>query len=85
MIVLSANRIVVFGDEMYDAVVPDSAQAFDFQSAYDLSDATVRLFDISHGGFRLRSVRKLSYNEVHKLISSPCWSSKRFMTCFLSD
>ncbi|XP_038552835.1 deoxyribonuclease-1-like, partial [Micropterus salmoides] len=31
------DRIVVFGDHMYDAVVPNSAQPFNFQEAYGLS------------------------------------------------
>ncbi|XP_044040241.1 deoxyribonuclease-1-like isoform X2 [Siniperca chuatsi] len=36
------DRIVVYGDDMCDAVVPDSAQPFNFQAAYHLSDATTR-------------------------------------------
>uniref|UniRef100_UPI0037E76046 deoxyribonuclease-1-like n=1 Tax=Semicossyphus pulcher TaxID=241346 RepID=UPI0037E76046 len=36
------DRIVVFGDNMYHAVVPDSAKPFDFQRAYRLSDATTQ-------------------------------------------
>lgn len=37
------NRIVVYGDDMYDAVVKGSAQPFNFQRAYRLSDEQVRL------------------------------------------
>ncbi|XP_073323473.1 deoxyribonuclease-1-like [Pagrus major] len=32
------DRIVVYGEDMYDAVVPDSAQPFNFQREYSLSD-----------------------------------------------
>ncbi|XP_045884617.1 deoxyribonuclease-1-like [Micropterus dolomieu] len=39
------DRIVVFGDDMYKAVVPNSAKSFDFQNAYNLSDAKTQ--DIS--------------------------------------
>lgn len=39
----SANRIMVFGKQMANAVVPKSATAFNFQKAYRLSDAKVRL------------------------------------------
>ncbi|KAM9361365.1 deoxyribonuclease-1-like [Symphorus nematophorus] len=34
------DRIVVFGDEMYEAVVPNSAKPFDFQRAYRLTART---------------------------------------------
>ncbi|XP_054906142.1 deoxyribonuclease gamma-like [Poeciliopsis prolifica] len=34
----SYDRIVVYGDEMLQAVVPKSAKAFNFQKAYKLSD-----------------------------------------------
>ncbi|XP_067361522.1 deoxyribonuclease-1-like [Channa argus] len=33
------DRIVVYGDDMYEGVVDESAQAFNFQAAYKLSDA----------------------------------------------
>uniref|UniRef100_A0A8P4KTI2 Deoxyribonuclease n=1 Tax=Dicentrarchus labrax TaxID=13489 RepID=A0A8P4KTI2_DICLA len=36
------DRIVVFGDDMYDAVVPRSARAFNFQKEYRLSDAKTK-------------------------------------------
>ncbi|XP_051272292.1 deoxyribonuclease gamma-like [Dicentrarchus labrax] len=36
------DRIVVFGDDMYDAVVPRSARAFNFQRQYRLSDAKTK-------------------------------------------
>ncbi|XP_070758508.1 deoxyribonuclease-1-like [Enoplosus armatus] len=36
------DRIVVFGDAMYDAVVPKSARPFNFQRAYHLSDAATQ-------------------------------------------
>ncbi|GAA6230627.1 deoxyribonuclease-1-like isoform X1 [Lates japonicus] len=36
------DRIVVFGKRMYDAVVPHSAKAFNFQRAYRLSDQTTQ-------------------------------------------
>lgn len=42
--VFSANRIVVYGDEMYDAVVANSAKPFNFQKAYKLKKKMVRLF-----------------------------------------
>lgn len=42
--VFSANRIVVYGDEMYDAVVANSAKPFNFQKAYKLKKKLVRLF-----------------------------------------
>ncbi|XP_052446759.1 deoxyribonuclease gamma-like [Carassius gibelio] len=32
------DRIVVYGDDMYDAVVPNSAKSFNFQKAYKLTD-----------------------------------------------
>ncbi|XP_052446758.1 deoxyribonuclease gamma-like [Carassius gibelio] len=32
------DRIVVYGDDMYDAVVPNSAKPFNFQKAYKLTD-----------------------------------------------
>nr|XP_046241090.1 deoxyribonuclease-1-like isoform X2 [Scatophagus argus] len=36
------DRIVVYGQVMVDAVVPDSAQPFNFQRAYQLSDQTAQ-------------------------------------------
>lgn len=84
-IVFSANRIVVYGDEMYKAVVPGSAKAFNFQRAYRLSDDIVRHFDILHESVELRSVTKLEHSEVHRLISLPSFSSNRFITCFFPD
>ncbi|XP_045884625.1 deoxyribonuclease-1-like isoform X1 [Micropterus dolomieu] len=36
------DRIVVFGDHMYDAVVPYSAKPFNFKKAYRLSNASTQ-------------------------------------------
>ncbi|XP_067442368.1 deoxyribonuclease-1-like [Thunnus thynnus] len=36
------DRIVVTGDDLYEAIVPGSAQPFNFQKAYRLSTATTR-------------------------------------------
>lgn len=38
------NRIVVYGDEMNNAVDPDSATPFNFQTAHRLTNATVGYF-----------------------------------------
>lgn len=38
---MSASRIVVYGDDMLQAVVPNSAKPFNFQKKYRLSDEQV--------------------------------------------
>lgn len=43
----SVSRIVVYGDDMLQAVVPDSAKPFNFQKQYRLSDEQVRLYPCS--------------------------------------
>lgn len=57
-----ANRIVVYGDDMLDAVEPDSAQPFNFQIAYDLSDEEVRL-TFSMKELDRDQFKRLSYNK----------------------
>uniref|UniRef100_A0A3P9BJJ7 Deoxyribonuclease n=1 Tax=Maylandia zebra TaxID=106582 RepID=A0A3P9BJJ7_9CICH len=49
------DRIVVYGDEMYDAVVANSAKTFNFQKAYKLGKKMVRLFTwkCSHANTRI--------------------------------
>lgn len=57
---------------MLDAVEPDSAQPFNFQRAYRLSDdkvrLTLRMKELDRDQFE-----KLSYNKLHKL-SLTCFS-----------
>ena len=38
---VSLLRIVVYGDDMLQAVVPNSAQPFNFQESYGLSEEQV--------------------------------------------
>lgn len=41
VILSSSNRIVVYGEEMLDAIVPDSAKSFNFQVEFGLTDEEV--------------------------------------------
>lgn len=38
---MSVFRIVIYGDDMLQAIVPNSAKPFNFQKAYGLSDEQV--------------------------------------------
>lgn len=42
-----SNRIVVYGEEMLDAIVPDSAKSFNFQVEFGLTDEEVCFIIIS--------------------------------------
>ena len=39
----STSRIVIYGDDMLDAVVPNSAKPFNFQIEYGLSEEDVSM------------------------------------------
>lgn len=44
---MSVFRIVVYGDDMLQAVVPNSAKTFNFQKKYRLSDEQVCFFSVA--------------------------------------
>ncbi|XP_059425056.1 deoxyribonuclease gamma-like [Carassius carassius] len=53
------DRIVVYGDDMYDAVVPNSAKPFNFQEAYNLTyEETIKVSDHYPVEVQLKRKRK---------------------------
>nr|XP_040060267.1 deoxyribonuclease 1 like 4, tandem duplicate 1 [Gasterosteus aculeatus aculeatus] len=62
------DRIVVYGDDMLDAVVPDSAKPFNFQEAYGLNrEQTVKVSDHYPVEVELKSTARPGGADEHLL------------------
>ncbi|XP_059425049.1 deoxyribonuclease gamma-like isoform X1 [Carassius carassius] len=61
------DRIVVYGDDMYDAVVPNSAKPFNFQKAYKLTDEeALKVSDHYPVEVELKRKRKQLKHKTHE-------------------